>query len=65
MHTNISDVASKILAHLKANSAADSWNIKLALHLKASEMYMALGMLLEQGKITIEAKGLSYIVSAK
>ena len=42
---------------------ASSWQLNLALHLSSSVLYLALGMLLEQGKIRLEADDINYKVS--
>ena len=57
---NINTAADRIFEFVKEKQEVSSWQIKINLHLSASVMYMALGQLLEQGKITLEADGLNY-----
>ncbi len=57
---NINTAADRIFEFVKEKQEVSSWQIKINLHLSASVMYMALGQLLEQGKITLEAEGLNY-----
>lgn len=57
---NINTAADRIFEFVKEKQEVSSWQIKINLHLSASVMYMALGQLLEQNKITLEADGLNY-----
>ncbi|MBR4508923.1 MAG: winged helix-turn-helix domain-containing protein [Elusimicrobiaceae bacterium] len=57
---NINTAADRIFEFVKEKQEVSSWQIKINLHLSASVMYMALGQLLEQGKITLEADGINY-----
>lgn len=57
---NINTAADRIIEFVKEKQEVSSWQIKINLHLSASVMYMALGQLLEQGKITLEADGINY-----
>ena len=59
---NINTAADRIFDFVKEKQEVSSWQIKINLHLSASLMYMALGQLLEQGKITLEADGINYQV---
>lgn len=59
---NIDSAADRILEFVKEKQEVSSWQIKINLHLSASVMYMALGQLLAQGKITLEADGINYQV---
>ena len=59
---NIDTAANRIFEFVKDKQEVSSWQIKINLHLSASVMYMALGQLLEQGKITLEADGINYQV---
>ncbi len=59
---NINTAADRIFEFVKEKQEVSSWQIKINLHLSASVMYMALGQLLEQGKITLEADGINYQV---
>lgn len=57
---NINTAADRIFEFVKEKQEVSSWQIKINLHLSASVMYMALGQLLAQGKITLEADGINY-----
>lgn len=57
---NINTAADRIFEFVKEKQEVSSWQIKINLHLSASVMYMALGQLLEQGKISLEADGINY-----
>ena len=59
---NIDSAADRIFEFVKEKQEVSSWQIKINLHLSASVMYMALGHLLSQGKITLEADGINYQV---
>ena len=63
--TNTQDVSSKILAFVEKHQTATSWQIKTALHLPASALYIALGALEAQGKVILEAQGINYKVTLK
>ena len=43
----------RMMEYLQEKKEATSWQLKLALHLSSSVLYLALGMLLEQGKIRV------------
>lgn len=53
----------RMMEYLQEKKEATSWQLKLALHLSSSVLYLALGMLLEQGKIRLEADDINYKVS--
>ncbi|MBQ8843277.1 MAG: hypothetical protein IJ016_00545 [Elusimicrobiaceae bacterium] len=53
----------RMLEYLQDKKEASSWQLKLALHLSSSVLYMSLGVLLNQGKIRLEADGINYKVS--
>ena len=53
----------RMMEFLQEKKEATSWQLKLALHLSSSVLYLALGMLLEQGKIRLEADDINYEVS--
>ena len=59
---NINTAADRIFEFVKEKQEVSSWQIKINLHLSASVMYMALGQLLQEGKITLEADGINYQV---
>lgn len=49
--------------YLSANSKATSWQLKVMFHLSSSVLYLALGQLLAEKKITLEADGINYNVT--
>ena len=53
----------RIMEYLQNKNEATSWQLKLALHLSSSTVYICLGMLYNQGKINLEADGINYKVS--
>ncbi len=53
----------RMIEYLQDKKEASSWQLKLALHLSSSVLYMSLGVLLNQGKIRLEADGINYKVS--
>lgn len=59
---NIDSAADRIFEFVKEKQEVSSWQIKINLHLPSSVMYMALGQLLAQGKISLEADGINYQV---
>lgn len=52
----------RILEYLQDKQEVSSWQLKLALHVPSSVLYMSLGMLQAQGKIQLEADGINYKV---
>ena len=56
----IPQTAEKITDMLKSGVEATSWDIKLKLHLSSSSLYLALGWLAAQGKITMYPQDLNY-----
>jgi hypothetical protein len=56
----VSQTADKIAGLLKGGAEITSWDIKLKLHLSSSSLYLALGWLAAQGKITIYPQDLNY-----
>lgn len=61
--TNIEDISTKILNFMTTAQDATSWQIKTALHLQSSAMYIALGALAAQNKVTLQAQGINYKVT--
>lgn len=53
----------RILEQLQDKKEVTSWQLKLALHVPSSVLYMSLGMLQTQGKIQLDADGINYKVS--
>ena len=60
---NIAATSSKILELLKDKESLTSWQIKVSLNISSSLLYLALGSLENQNKITIEPDGLNYKVT--
>jgi hypothetical protein len=56
----ISQTAAKIADLLRDGGETTSWDIKLKLHLSSSSLYLALGWLAAQGKITMYPRDLNY-----
>ncbi|MBR3604354.1 MAG: hypothetical protein IKL48_06795 [Elusimicrobiaceae bacterium] len=63
LQENIQATCGRMLEYLQDKKEASSWQLKLALHLSSSVLYMSLGVLLNQGKIRLEADGINYKVS--
>ncbi len=63
LQENINDAIKQIVTYLSANSRATSWQLKVMFRLSSSVLYLALGQLLAQGKITLEADGIDYNVT--
>ncbi len=60
---NIDNISARIYEFLKDKQEATSWQIKLSLNLSSSTMYLALGSLMQSGKITIEPDGINYKIA--
>ena len=60
LQENLQSACGRMLEYLQDKKEATSWQLKLALHLSSSMLYMALGILLEQGKIRMEADDINY-----
>lgn len=60
---NIQVACTRILQYLAEHKTASSWKLKIMFQLSSSVLYMALGMLFAQGKITLEADELNYNVA--
>lgn len=63
LQENIQVASARILEYLAEHGAASSWKLKITYRLSSSVLYMALGALYAQGKITLEADELNYNVS--
>jgi hypothetical protein len=62
---NIEIAAGRITDFLKDKEQATSWELKTALHLSSSVMFMALGLLIAAGKAEAEPDGLNYKITKK
>ncbi len=60
---NIDNISARIYEFLKDKPEATSWQIKLSLNISSSTMYLALGSLMQSGKITIEPDGINYKIA--
>lgn len=63
LQENINDAVKQITDYLSDHSRATSWQLKVMFRLSSSVLYLALGQLLAQGKITLEADGIDYNVN--
>ena len=63
LQETIQTAVTGIIKHLSAHKAATSWQLKVKLRLSSSVLYLALGQLLAQDKITLEADGINYVVT--
>lgn len=63
LQETIQAACGRMLEYLQDKKEASSWQLKLALHLSSSVLYLSLGMLYTQGKIRLEADGINYKVS--
>lgn len=60
---NLDNVSARIYDFIKDKPEVTSWQIKLALNLSSSVMYIALGVLLQSGKITVTPDGINYKIA--
>ncbi len=65
LQENIETAKSRIGEYLAQHGKATSWQLKVMFRLSASVLYLALGALYEQGKISLEADGINYHVTWK
>lgn len=63
LQESIQSAAARTMDLLAERKTATSWQLKVALKLSSSVLYLALGVLYEQGKIRLEADDINYIVS--
>ncbi|WP_178337729.1 hypothetical protein [Candidatus Avelusimicrobium facis] len=63
LQETIQAACGRMMEYLQEKQEASSWQLKLALHLSSSVLYLSLGVLLNQGKIRLEADGINYKVS--
>jgi uncharacterized membrane protein len=62
----LAQTAGNLLEAIKAAGGdASSWDLKLKLHLSSSSLYLALGWLAAQGKISLHPKELNFRVMLK
>ncbi len=63
LQENIQDAVKQMTEYLSANPKATAWQLKVKFHLSSSVLYLALGQLLAEKKITLEADGIDYNVA--
>lgn len=63
LQESIQAACGRMLEYLQEKKEASSWQLKLALHLSSSVLYISLGVLYNQGKIRLEADGINYKVA--
>lgn len=63
LQENIQTAVTRIGEYLAQQGKATSWQLKVMFRLSASVLYLALGALYQQGKITLEADGINYHVT--
>nr|QGT50584.1 hypothetical protein Elusimicrob1349_0540 [uncultured Elusimicrobia bacterium] len=63
LQENIQTAVTRIAEYLAQQGKATSWQLKVTLRLSASVLYLALGALYQQGKISLEADGINYHVT--
>ena len=63
LQENIQTAVTHISDYLTKNKTASSWQLKVMFRLSSSVLYLALGALYEQGKISLEADGINYNVT--
>lgn len=60
---NIDNVSARIYDFIKDKQEVNSWQIKLALNISSSVMFLALGVLMQNGKITVDPDGINYKIT--
>ncbi len=63
LQENIQTATTRITEYLTEHKTATSWQLKIMFRLSSSVLYLALGALLSQGKISLEADGINYHVT--
>lgn len=63
LQDTLQTAVARMTEYLSANKQATSWQLKVKFRLSSSVLYLALGQLLSQGKITLEADGINYLVT--
>lgn len=63
LQENIQLAVKQISEYLEKNNTASSWQLKVKLQLSGSVLYLALGALYQQGKISLEADDINYHVT--
>ena len=63
MNDIIKQTAAQILSYAQSNKNVTAWQIKIALRIKSSLLYLSLGFLAAEGKIKLEESGTDYTVT--
>ncbi|MCL2888731.1 MAG: hypothetical protein FWF35_05560 [Elusimicrobia bacterium] len=63
MNDTVKETAAQILAYVQSNKSVTAWQIKVALRIKSSLLYLSLGVLVAEGKIKLEESGTDYTIS--
>ena len=63
LQENIQLASTRISEYLAQHKTASSWQLKVMFRLSSSVLYLALGSLYEQGKISLEADDINYHVT--
>lgn len=63
LQENIQTAISRVTEYLTEHKTASSWQLKIMFRLSSSVLYLALGALYSQGKISLEADGINYNVT--
>ncbi len=63
LQENINLTINQISDYLAKNNQVTAWQLKVLLKVSSSVLYLALGALYQQGKITLEADGIDYHVT--
>lgn len=63
LQENIQTAVTRLTEYLSEHKTASSWQLKVLFRLSASVLYLALGVLYSQGKISLEADGINYNVT--
>ena len=63
MNDIIKQTAAQVLSFVQSNKSVTAWQIKIALRIKSSLLYLSLGFLAAEGKIKLEESGTDYTVT--
>lgn len=63
LQETVQSACGRMMEYLQNKREATSWQLKLALQLSSSMVYICLGVLYNQGKIRLDADGINYKVS--
>ena len=63
LQDNINDAVKQMSDYLTAHKKATAWQLKVMFRLSSSVLYLALGTLLAEKKVTLEADGIDYNIT--